>query len=297
VDSIQEFRAETANPLAASGRGSGSQVQLVTKSGTNNWHGSAFEYLRNTVTEANTFFNDRNAIAKPKLIRNSFGADLGGPVVKNKLFFFFDYQARRDATEDSVLTTVPLDGYRSGSVSYINNGAGCTNNSRINTQPACITTLTNTQILAQGFDPAGVGTDAGLQTFLNSRYPHANDLTSGDGVNTGGFRFNSPVHRSINDYVARIDYNLNSKMKLFGRMSINRDSGGDDQNFDAPVQFPGDPVSHTIVDQSYAYVIGHTWTISPTKINQFYYGETRSDLNFPFCSIRRTQTISRSSGH
>src|SRR4029077_2933572 len=88
VDSVQEFRVETANPLPATGRGAGAQVQLVTKSGLNNWHGGAFEYLRNTVTEANTFFNDRNSITKPKLIQNSFGADLGGPIVKDKLFFF-----------------------------------------------------------------------------------------------------------------------------------------------------------------------------------------------------------------
>jgi hypothetical protein len=279
VDSVQEFRAETANPLAASGRGSGIQVQLVTKSGTNEWHGSAFDYLRNTITEANTFFNNRNGLDRPKLIRNSFGADLGGPVIKNKLFFFFDYQGRRDAREDSVLTIVPLDSYRAGNVSYINDGPGCTPQSRA--PSPCVTTLTNQQILAQGLDPQGIGANVPLQTFIASRYPHANDLTAGDGVNTGGFRFNSPVGRSINDYVARVDYNLNSKMKIFGRFSILRDNGGDDANFQAPIQFPGDPVTHEIVDTSYAYVVGHTWTISPNKVNQFYYGETRSQLNFP----------------
>ena len=102
VDSIQEFGAQTANPLAGSGRGSGGEVQLVTKSGTNQWHGAAFDYLRNTATEANTFFNDLNGIPKPKLIQNSFGANLGGPIVKDKLFFFFNYSGRRDRTEDSV---------------------------------------------------------------------------------------------------------------------------------------------------------------------------------------------------
>ncbi len=287
VDSIQEFGAQTANPLSASGRGSGGEVELVTKSGTNQWHGSAFDYLRNTVTEANTFFNDFDGIPKPKLIQNSFGADLGGPIVKDKLFFFFDYQGRRDAREDSVLQIVPLDSYRNGDVSYINSQPGCTNTSRINTTPNCITPLTTAQIQSQGLDP-GVdpntgmpGPDSALLSFINSRYPHANDLTVGDGVNTGGFRFNSPVGRSINDYVGRIDYNINSKMKLFGRFSILRDFSGDDQNFQAPIVFPGDPVSREINDTSYAYVAGHTWTISPNKINQFYYGETRSQLNFP----------------
>ena len=125
------------------------------------------------------------------------------------------------------------------------------------------------------------GPDSALLQFINDRYPHANDFTAGDGVNTGGFRFNSPVSRGINDYVGRIDYNINSKMKLFGRFSILRDIGGDDANFQAPIQFPGDPLTHVISDTSYAYVIGHTWTIAPNKINQFYYGETRSRLDFP----------------
>jgi len=102
VDSIQEFRGETANPLSSEGRGSGAQVALVTKSGTNQWHGSAYEYHRNTVTEANSWFNNFNGIARPVLIRNQFGASLGGPVVKNKLFFFFNYEARRDASQAPV---------------------------------------------------------------------------------------------------------------------------------------------------------------------------------------------------
>ncbi len=81
--------------------------------------------------------------------------------------------------------------------------------------------------------------------------------------------------------MTRIDYNLSSKMKLFGRVSILRDHRGDDENFQAPIQFPGDPLTREKTDTSYAYVIGHTWTIGNSKVNQFFYGETRSQLNFP----------------
>ena len=288
VDSIQEFRAETANPLAASGRGSGAQVAMVTKGGTNQWHGAAFDYLRNTITEANTFFNDREDIATPTLNRNQFGANIGGPIIKDKLFFFFDYQGRRDARQDSVEATVPLDSFRNGIVNYINNGNrsdghACDGSERLNTNPECISSVepTGPGFTVQSVDPQGTGVDTNLLTFINSRYPRANDLTAGDGVNTGGFRFNAPVRRSVNDYVGRVDYNLSNKMKLFGRVSVVRDDGGDDVNFASPSQFPGDPLTHSIVDHSYAYVVGHTWTISNTKINQFFYGETRSDLNFP----------------
>jgi Carboxypeptidase regulatory-like domain len=279
VDSIQEFRGETANPLSAEGRGGGAQISLTTKSGTNKWHGSAYEYNRTAATEANTYFNNLDGIPRTQLTRNQFGASLGGPIKKDKLFFFFNYQGRRDATEVSEVSIVPLDSFRSGEVSYINDGAGCTAASRVNTQPGCISALTAGQVAA--LDPLGVGRNAALWTFINGRYPHANDLSIGDGVNTGGFRFNAPADRTANDYVTRIDYNLSSNMKLFGRVSILRDSYGDAQNFPSPILFPGDPLTHAIIDHSYAYVIGHTWTISNDKINQFVYGETKSQLNFP----------------
>ncbi len=282
VDSIQEFHGETAMPMSASGRGSGAQVQLVTISGTNTWHGGVNEYLRNTVTEANNIFNTipPNTKPVPKLNRNQFGAKLGGPVVKDKLFFFFDYQGQRDAREDSVLyNNIPLDTFRNGQVGYINNGPDCDTGSRVNIDPACIS-YKNAADLAT-IDPQGVGINQNLLDFINARYPHVNDPTGGDGVNTGGFRFNSAVHRTVNDYVARVDYNLTSKMKLFGRTSIVRDSGGDDTNFAAPFHFPGDPITHSVVDHSYAYVVGHTWTINNNMVNNFFYGVTRSDLNFP----------------
>ena len=280
VDSIQEFHGETANPLSASGRGSGGQVQLVTTSGTNTWHGGLYDYLRNTVTEANNIFNNQIGTPTPKLNRNQFGGKIGGPAIKDKLFFFFDYEGQRDAREDSVLyNNVPLDTFRNGQVGYINDGPGCDETSRANIQPACISYKNAADIAA--IDPQHVGINTNVLDFINGRYPHANDLTRGDGINTGGFRFNSPVYRSVNDYVARIDYNLSDKMKLFGRTSIVRDNGGDDSNFGAPFHFPGDPITHSIVDHSYAYVIGHTWTISSTKVNNFFYGETRSDLAFP----------------
>ena len=280
VDSVQEMRIETANPLSAEGRGSGAMVQLTTKSGTNKFHGSAYEYNWTAATEANDFFNNRQnpVLPKPSLTRNQFGASLGGPLKKDKLFFFFNYEGRRDAVSDAVDAIVPLDSFRAGNVAYINSGAGCSSTSRINTQPQCISTWAGSNA---SLDPAGVGPDQELLSFVNSRYPQANDLTSGDGINTGGFRWNAPAHLASNDYVTRIDYNVNSKMKLFGRVSIFRKAQGDDANFTSAELFPGDPVTHQIVDHSYAFVIGHTWTISNTKVNQFNYGETRSVLGFP----------------
>ncbi|HWX92749.1 MAG TPA: carboxypeptidase-like regulatory domain-containing protein [Terriglobales bacterium] len=285
VDSIQEFRGETANPLSSEGRGSGAQVSLVTKSGTNQWHGSASEYHRNTVTEANGWFSNHATpiVPRPVLLRNQFGASLGGPVLKNKLFFFFDYEARRDASQAPVEWTVPLDSYRNGLVSYVNNGPGCSPASRQNTQPACITSLDSAQV--QAINPGNLPPlNTALLNYINGRYPHANDFTSaqaGDGVNTGGFRTNLPAHDSPNIYVSRIDYNLNSKMKLFGRFTIQREIQGDNFNFPAPSEFPGDPLTRVAQNHNYAYVVGHTWTISNTMVNQFEYGLTRQKFATP----------------
>ena len=294
IDSVQEMRTETANPLSAEGRGSGAQVQLVTKSGTNKFHGSAYEYNRTAATTANDFFNKRQTpiIERPQLTRNQFGASLGGPVIKDKLFFFFNYEGRRDARADLVNEIVPLDSFRAGNIAYINNGNDASGNkckftSRVNTTPECISTIpgfgpgSQNAPTAQFLDPQNIGPDQAFLDFLNSRFPHANDLTAGDGVNTGGFRWNAPLHYMSNDYVTRIDYNLSSKMKLFARVSIYRKTTGDDVNFTSAQLFPGDPVSNQIIDHSWSFVIGHTWTISNSKVNQFNFGETRSVLNFP----------------
>ena len=86
LDSIQEFRVVTTTANANQGRSSGAQVSLVTKSGTNEVHGSLYEFHRNTITAANDFFNNRAGVDRPKLIRNVFGGSVGGPVVKDRLF-------------------------------------------------------------------------------------------------------------------------------------------------------------------------------------------------------------------
>jgi hypothetical protein len=99
LDSVQEFRTTTTNGGADVGRSSGAQVALVTKSGTNLLHGSLYEYTRNTDTSANSFFNNQDGIPRQKLIRNVFGASIGGPIKKNRLFYFLNYEGRRDASQ------------------------------------------------------------------------------------------------------------------------------------------------------------------------------------------------------
>ena len=118
LDSIQEFRVVTTTANANQGRSSGAQVSLVTKSGTNEVHGSLYEYHRNTITAANDFFNNRAGVDRPKLIRNVFGGSVGGPVVKDSLFYFLNYEGRRDASDGSAVRRVPTASMRDGFVRY-----------------------------------------------------------------------------------------------------------------------------------------------------------------------------------
>ena len=263
VDSVQEFRGVEAGFLSNANGGGGGQFELVTRSGTNSFHGALVEYHRDTDLEANDWFNNNDGVPRPPLIRNQFGGNFGGPLLKNKLFFFFDYNARRDTLSNLVERTVPLDSFRNGTLSYVNSS----NN---------IETLNSSQVAA--FDPLGVGFNSALQSLFSSRYPHANDLSGayGDLLNTAGYRFDAPFPYKEDDFVQRVDYTLNDKMKLWGKGSFTRTNGTEQA-----IWFPGDPPTYPFVDQSYTWVVSHVWTISNTKVNQASYGEVFENYNFP----------------
>jgi hypothetical protein len=113
LDSVQEFWVTTANYNADQGQGSGAQVALVTKTGTNSFQGSLYEYHRNTITSANDYFIKQSQLAagepnKPlKLIRNIFGASVGGPIKKDRAFFFFHYEGTRRREDLPAVRSIP----------------------------------------------------------------------------------------------------------------------------------------------------------------------------------------------
>ncbi len=169
---------------------------------------------------------------------------------------------------------MPLDAFRNGTLNYINDTANCDGNATLQTDPACISNLSATDV--QSLDPTGTGFNADMLSYINSRYPHANDFSHGDGVNTGGYRFTYPSPDNDLSFVTRVDYNLTPTQKIFGRFTIERE----DAVSGAPM-FPTDPLTHPFQDRSYAYVVNHTWNIGVNKVNSFYYGDTVNKLNFP----------------
>jgi hypothetical protein len=116
LDSVQEFRTTIAGEGADMGHAAGGQVAIVTKSGSNQFHGSAYEYNRNTDFEANDWFSNRAGVPRPALIRNQYGASLGGPILKNKLFFFYNWEGRKDRSGVAINRLVPSATLQSGEI-------------------------------------------------------------------------------------------------------------------------------------------------------------------------------------
>jgi hypothetical protein len=254
-DAMQEFRVTTLNANADSGRTSGAQVVLVTKRGTNDIHGSAYEYHRNTVTTANGFFNNMAGLERPKLIRNIWGMSVGGPVKKNRLFIFFNYEGRRDAKDGTVVRQIPSMDMRQGILHY-------------QRKDGSVATVTPSD-LARLIDPSGVNA-AALKIFQS--YPTPNDYTVGDNLNLVGYRFKAPMPLSWNTYIARIDYNIDqaSKHTVFIRGNLQND----DEVSSMP-QFEGMPANSQKLTNNKGFGVGLTDLLAPTVVSTLRYGLTR----------------------
>lgn len=280
-DSVDEFRVTTSNPDASKGRSSGAQVSLITKSGTNEFHGALYEYHRNTVTTANNWFNNRSGIERPKLIRNLFGGRLGGPVVKDRLFFFYNYEGMREAKGITVSRLVPSASLAAGNIQFTDNTG---QNWTIGT--AAINTFTLTGGTAAG--PV-VDVNPAVTALFSSVVPRysINDSTLGDGRNSGGFRFNAPLPVEQNAHTARFDWNVtgNQKHQISLRGNYQQDLTGN-----VPF-FPDTPGTNTW-SHPLGFSAAHTWLISSNLTNRFSYGLTRlafsnqGDSNDPAISFR-----------
>ena len=247
----------------------------MTKGGTNQWHGNINEYHRDNSTTANDWFNANAGVPQPELVWNQFGGSIGGPIKHDKIFFFFNFLGSRIAQQQAVERAVPLPSYTAGNISYINDGPGCTGAARENTTPACISSLTPAQV--QAIDPAGVGESPTILALFKNRYPAANDpnYANADGINSGGYRFNSAIPDNLTNYTGRVDYNFNPTIKFFGVGNFSRENKVEDA-----AQFPGDPPASQFIDRSHRYVVGMDWQLSNTKINQLSYGSVVQDYGF-----------------
>jgi hypothetical protein len=270
-DSVEEFRVTTSNADADAGRSSGAQVSLLTKSGTNKFHGAAYEYFRPTNTVSNQYFNKQAQLESgadnrpPKLIRNIFGADLGGPLVKDKLFFFGNYEGQRLSESQTVSQTAPYALYQQGVLQYTSGGA----NVQITpAQFAALDASNGCDVCNTTAYPSGPGANPNSLAYFQS-IPAANGNLLGDTVNTGSYTFVSPLPSSKNTSIARFDYTPSMKHRIFVRGNLQKDVTPGTE------QFPGQPASSATIDNSKGLTAGDTWTISSNLVNDIRYGYVR----------------------
>ena len=270
LDSTQEFRVTTSGGNADAGRSSGAQVTLVTKAGTNRFHGAAYEYNRTGVGHANDWFNKSAEMQsglpnKPgKLIRNTFGSSFGGPIIKDRLFFFANYEAQRTAENIQVTQTVPSANYRNGLLGYCTDAACDT----INTLSAAQLSALDAPCADNGVCPWGPGADPNILKVFQ-QYPLPNGSVAGDGVNLLSYSFSSPYPATLNTSILKLDFSLNRHNLLFLRGNFQKD------NQQGALEFPGQSASSTFKDNTKGIAVGETWTISSSAVNDIRYGFIR----------------------
>ena len=282
-DSVQEFRVTTTNYGADQGQGSGAQVALVTRSGTNAFHGALYEDMRNTITSANDYLvkQSEQNIGLPnkplRLNRNIFGAAVGGPLQKDRLFFFANYEGTRVREEHRAERVIPTPTLCQGIFQYKDVNGGTT-------------TFNPTDLL--NLDPNHIGIDPAMldltnhtgyldRTFCTGQTP-TNDISAGDGLNYAGYVFRAPTKTDNDEFIARLDYHLTAdgKHSLFWRGNLN-DSRNPGEPF-LPGKYqtlPGElnPAApmQTLADHSKGFAFGYTAILNPTMVNSFHWGYTR----------------------
>jgi hypothetical protein len=208
VDALDEFKMQTSTYSAEYGRSLGGVVNLQIKSGTNRLHGSGFEFHRDDAFDANNFFNNRAGREKPDFSQNQFGGTLGGPVFKDKTFFFADYQGHRELQGQTFLSTVPTLAMRAGNFSEV---------SRTIYDPLTGQPFPNNTIPADRID-------AVARNILTDLYPEPNTpgTRQANGQTINNYLINPIKERQDNQFDVKVDHNLTSTNRFFTRYSFEK---------------------------------------------------------------------------
>ena len=267
VDALQEFKVDTSSYGAEYGHNL-AQVNVLTKSGTNKFHGTLFEFLRNSDLDARNFF-DKGAGPKPPFRRNQFGGVLGGPVIvprlvngRNHLFFFFNYEGLRQTQAQTITSTVPLVPDRSGNFSGY---------STVIYDPSTrVLNAARTSVISASPFPGNMIPSNRISpqsAALLSYYPTPNSLVSGY---ANDFLSNESATANADGETARVDWQQNTSSSFLFRYS----HGNEPQYIPAAIPGQG-TVNSTITHQA---VVGHTWIFGPNKLNEVKIGFSRLEL-------------------
>lgn len=272
AESVEEFRAGVTNVDAPFGRSSGGQFIAVRKRGGNAFHGSAYWYHQNDNLNANTWVRNRLGQPDPELKDHRFGATLGGPILKDKTFFFFHYEGRRFPSSTDVVRIVPTESLRQGVLRF-RDGTG-----NIVSYPLATSTLCGPNNTSP-CDPRGLGLNPVIRALF-AFYPPGNDPSTGDGLNTIGFRAPASASQKTEYAWLRLDHHFTPNWRFEGSFGWHRNLEDSPLQVDIGGLLPGHKLGQAVTVRNnrqfprniVAAVIGQ---ITPRLTNEFRFGFVR----------------------
>jgi len=281
-DSLAEFRVLTSSFTADYGRNSGGQVSMITRSGSNEFHGSGFWFYRTPRLNANEWENNLNAVGKRQFVQHIWGGSLGGPILRNKTFFFANVQLLRALQTGLVSRTVYTAEARRGILRYVRGGR----NRPAGVPDASVDAAGNvlpglnigTYNVAAG-DPEHLGLDKTVQALVNQA-PLPNNFTGGDGLNTALFSFTAAEKEKQHDAVVKIDHILNERNTFFARLAFGQQNTFCDSANSGQPTFPG---TRCLVDTYRTpsnLAANWRWNPTPGITNELVFGFNRFTFDF-----------------
>jgi len=261
VDAIQEFRIQTSDYSAEFGRSGGAVINATIKSGTNQFHGTAFDFLRNDVLDARNFFEPAGSPKAP-FRQNQFGGTLGGPIRRNKTFFFMDYQGTRAGTSSPNISTVPTPAEIGGNFS----GAATIfdpNSTKIVNGNVVRTPFAGNIIPSQDLDP--------ISHAVAQLYPAPNIA----GATANNYVIDATGNLQIDQMDVRVDHTISDRQQIFARFSLSQQT----RFVQPPLPGLADGGSYgtgTYLDDTRGAAVGYTFTISPSMVNEYRMGFNRA---------------------
>ena len=293
-DMLDEMRILTGNNTAENGRNSGGQVAMVTRSGTNNFHGDGFWFYRTPLLNANEWQNNLANLGKAQLQQNIFGGGVGGPIMEEQDFLLrarFRRCARAPAPPPR--RTVFTATARTGVLRYVKGGrnqpAGTTAASvDANGNPLPGLSIGTYNVAAN--DPQHIGLDPTVLAEIKNE-PLPNQFNVGDGLNTAGYIFSAQASERQHDQTIKIDQIMNAKNTVYGRVAWGRDDSlCDTTNTGQPV-FPGGPCLVNTLRGPRNFAVNWRFTPTSRMTNEFVVGENRYDPIFGQPSLARQDLL------
>jgi hypothetical protein len=281
-DMLSEFRVITSNFTAEYGRNTGGQVVMVTKSGTNKFHGNLFEFYQSPFLRANGADTKAAGLPASQYVQNIPGGSIGGPIWKDKAFFFYNLELLHAHTSTLVTRYVYTPLAKQGQFRYVTKGRntsyGATGASVDATGNVVSGVSFNTYDIAAN-DPFGVGLDPSVKAYL-ALAPAPNTYGVGDGLNVGGYTFTAPSTDKQVDQTYKIDYVFNEKNALFGRLSVGHQNTFADSGNDGQEIFPGTPDVVDTMRKPRNMAINYRYSPTKNTTNELVVGFNRFSYAF-----------------